>query len=116
MDAMKIMRHYLGDTTNARFYIELAENEVRNYLNIPEDEDIGQFSHVIGEVGVLLYKRDETIEKASQNAGTQSESYSEGGVSESIKYKDIESIHQDYQDAIKKKLNTLNHYRRVQIL
>lgn len=113
------------DETEAKKYLQLAEDRVRLYLAYQDDEDVSAFASVIADVGSLLYERQQAMQTAQQawmqTAGMSSKSYSEGPVSVHETYANYEggasaAVSASYETQINQSLQSIARYRRVRVV
>ena len=120
-----IARTGLTDT-EARSYLQQAEDRVRLYLAYQEDEDLSPFSSVLADIACSLYDKQEAVNTAQQawiqSAGLNSKSYSEGPVSVSETYATYGGggagavVAKSYEEQIQGQLNTIARFRRVRVV
>ena len=111
--------------SEAKTYMNMAEDRVRLYLAYKEDEDISQFSSVISDVAVSLYEKQNAVrvaqEKWLENAGKESTQYQEGPVSVRETYAGSSesagaSVGVAYDSIINNSLHTIARYRKVRVV
>lgn len=111
--------------TDAKTYLEMAEDRVRLYLNYSDDEDVSRFTPAIADIACLLYERQQAITTAQQawmqTAGMSSKSYSEGPVSVHETYASWDggasaTVTASYEAQIQNTLNTIARFRRVRVV
>lgn len=86
MDSICLMMTRLNgdiDEEKANFYIKMAELKIKSYLKLSDDADLSQYLLSIVDLAILYFQKDKSIQNVSDSYGFKSESFSEGGVSES---------------------------------
>lgn len=68
---------------DAEFYVALAEQKIREYLHLDAEADLSPYLMSTADIAVLYYQKDESTKNVSSSYGYKTESFSEGGVSES---------------------------------
>ena len=126
MTAIEIVKHKMPEATPAdlRYYVTLAESEVRAYLGYPEDKPLDKFAATVGEIACLIIDRESAVNAATESAlaagGVQSESYSESGVSRSVTYGGGgagAAAREAYDSVIRQRLqNALSRYRLARVV
>lgn len=111
--------------TEARSYLNMAEERVRLYLNYEEDEDLSRFSSVLADYATTLYEKRTAVQTAQQawlvNAGMESKTYTEGPVSVHETYASAAgsagaSVAAAYDEALKTTLQSIARYRRGRVI
>lgn len=85
---------------DARYYAELAEMRVREYLKLDVSVDLVSYLSSIVTIAILLYQSDTSSKNAATSLGYKSQSMSEGGISKSITAYTGSEISQMYEDQI----------------
>lgn len=93
---------------DAKYYIDLAELKIRNYLKLAADETLEQYLFNIVDIAVLMYQSDAANKSAGSSLAYKSESMSEGGVSHSVTAYNGAEIHGIYDAKINEILEQLN--------
>ena len=111
MNAIDIMVKRLNeeiDDDTACFYVKMAETKIRSYLKLVDDADLSQYLLSVVDLAILYYQKDKSIQHVSDTAGFKSESFSEGGVSESRSGMTSADINIQYDNAIADLLSQLD--------
>lgn len=109
MTAEQIFQKRTGASNeDTEYYIELADTRVMHYLSLDAGADLSPYMLQIADIAVLYYQRD-TSEKNTQGAlGYSSESFSEGGVSESHAVMNAKVVKDSFDSSIDEVLATLD--------
>lgn len=93
---------------DAKYYIDLAELKIRNYLKLAADETLEKYLFNVVDIAVLLYQSDVANKSAGSSLAYKSESMSEGGVSHSVTTYNGAEIYGIYDAKINEILAQLN--------
>ena len=108
MKAIDIVKRRLSiDDVDAKFYVALAEAQVRQSLHLSETDDVSEYFFQIADIAVLSYQRDMSTKNTQSTLGYKSTSFSEGSVSESFQAMDGATIVTTYETKIQDILNSL---------
>ncbi len=88
MTAAEIIALRTGKTIDEKIegYITLGEIQVRNYLNLSDNDPLTKHQFAIADIAMFLMNKDEYTTELSDGSFLKSESFSEGGVSSSVTY------------------------------
>ena len=120
MTASEILVNRYGlSPEDAALYSQIAEQELREYLNYTSEESMDRFASTVASIASLHFKKDKAIASASAGAGAvpvKSESFSEGGVSVSKTYLAGGDLYTYYDDAVAKVLDGVKRFRRARVV
>ena len=119
MTAIDIIKHNTGlnDDLSA-YYAEIAEMQIRTYLNYSDTDDIDKFKANIAALATIFYNSEKNMNNLTEqnSIGIKSESFSEGAVSVSKTYLNSAEIADNTQQQINNELSKLRQYRKVKVL
>lgn len=97
----------ITDAETIADYIEMAGAKITAFLALEAGADLSAYVFQQADIAVLLWQQDEATKNASSCIGLESHSFTEGGVSETIKANDGKTILTTYTQAIADVLATL---------
>lgn len=109
MTAEQIVEKRTGmSQEDAGAYVDIAEAKVRTYLGLDDEADLTPYTFQIAEIAVLYWQWDSSVQNSAHLLGMKSQSFSEGGVSESKSGMTGAEIQTQYEDAIRGVLEGLD--------
>lgn len=117
MTAYTIVSRFITNADDANYYVAVAEQTVRSYLNYDNSRSLARFVNTVSNIALNMWRRDTAIAASTgtnTHAGVASESFSEGGVSQSYTYEtasDGVTAYIKYEELNEKELTKISMYR-----
>lgn len=109
MTATEIVIKRTGMTQeDAEFYVEMAEEKVRAYLNLDPDADLTPYVYQISDIATLYWQKDQSISQTKWSLGYGRETFQEGSVKHTIATMTGSVIFSTYDEAVINVLQTLD--------
>lgn len=111
MEALKIVKHYIEDTTEARFYTDRAEQAVREYLGYSATDPLDAFSSSVASIALDFWRID-AASGSEAGRDLKGESYEEGDVKHSLTYGSASEAAEKYRASIEATLLSLRQHKK----